>query len=225
MDSDQSCDSADLAGETGQLVGDYCSRYQLSMMTADLLLGLIVTELQHHFSSLSFIQDPAFRKARYLWGGVDATTGILIESIYRWTPERTNQRPAFLVGFGGMQRTRLLLGDRRETDTEGNEQFSTWWRGSHFVVALGGMGQEALCLGLEAERELTGFAPVLLRDLHEGGLRRIQPTQLGPPMQIKESKEHYGCVLSVEWALEEAWVSVQQARPMRKVLLSQLIGF
>lgn len=166
-----------------------------------LITGLIRNLLCAHFSSDDAIEDPNLKTL--VWNPGD-TTGLVIDSVFRFRPALADKRPALLLKRNAYKNYRVSRGDEAAIDRQGNKEYATLWIGSHTVFAIHGTGNSCEILATEAQRDLTQFAPVVLSDLGRG-LKRFQVTDVGDIAEVEESTQNFAIPITVGWAYEETW--------------------
>ncbi len=182
-----------------------------------LLTGFFINYLQQHFASQDWIEAHELRDL--IWRpGED--TSILIESIYRWDPRKTGKRPGVVVKRNAMNQQAYGIGCYVGQDQQGNENFTTFWVGSHTLFCLAGEAAEAEWLAIEVQREILQMSPVLAQEL---SLMKLDVVQVGECSEIEESSENYVVPVVVTWAYEERWQLVMQALALRRVTLTSLL--
>ena len=185
-----------------------------------IMTGILRDILVRHFLSASQIEEPDLRKLVWQPG---ESTGILIESVYRWRPELTEHRPAVLIKRNAYQNMRLSIGDQQlglTIDQFGHEHFATFWVGSHTLFCLNGTGASTELLAEEVRRELTQFAPAIIRST---GLARLQVTQVGAATELEESQENWVVPITIGYGYEERWKLLQHAPRLKQISLSLLV--
>jgi len=183
-----------------------------------LMTGIFRDILRRHFLEGPYIEDP---KIRHLIWQETETTGILIESVYRWRPELTEKRPAVMIRRNAYQNQKRGIGDVAQgnpVDEFGHPHFSTFWQGSHTLFCLAGEGNQADSLASEVQRHLTQFGPVIQRHL---GLKQFQVQEVGPVHILEEAEQNHFVPVTVQYACEESWTLLQQ-RPKLRLSLSML---
>lgn len=180
-----------------------------------ILQGLFRDILVRHFSEANHIEMPDLRKL--IWRE-DPPTGILIESVQRWRGDLTEKRPAILIKRNAFKNLRATIGDLTGTDEEGNDNYVTFWVGSHTLFCIHGTGASVDILATEVQRELTQFAPVYVKLL---GLHKFQVTQVGEISELEEATENFVVPITIGWAYEETW----RLEPEALRLMAIDIGF
>lgn len=184
-----------------------------------MITGLVRDLLVRHFAAPEQIETPDLRGL--IWAG-DETTGVLIESVYRWRGELVEKRPALLIKRNRMSNLRFGIGNALGADPRGQRQFVTFWVGSHTVFCLHGTGAGTEILATEVQRELTQFAPQIAADL---GLHRWTVTDVDAVSEFEESREGFAVPVTIAWCYEEAWTLEQEAPKLRAVALSTLLDW
>lgn len=158
-----------------------------------------------HFSSPDRIENRT--PGRYLTSLVwrpDHTTDIVIEPVYKWTPQLTEKRPAILIARGEWQRIQLGLDDRYQDFQVENQSilYECWWKGVHILYCIANDGNEAELLSAEVTRELNQFAPIVR---HLLALRRLAVQGVGKLSKLEEARENWVVPIALEYIFSEAW--------------------
>lgn len=184
------------------------------------MTGLFREMLTRHFQDGRMETLPEL--ASLIWRPGDVT-GIVIESIHRWRPQTTGQRPAVVIKRNAYRNQRYGIGDRQQgnpTDRTGTEKFTTFWVGSHTLFCLGDTGARTELLATEVQRQLTEFGPQLRESIK---LHRFAVLEVGPVAELEEQIETFVVPVIVGYAFEETWVVTQQAPKLSRVSLSTLL--
>lgn len=182
-----------------------------------MMTGILRHVLISHFAASGVIEEPTLRSL--LWKD-SPDSPILIESVYRWKPAEANKRPACLIRRNGFQQKKLAVGNIAGSTPQMDLKYAVSWVGSHTVFCLGGSSLQAELLGMEVQRELTEFGPLIQKTL---GLLKFEVVEVGAAAEVDESAEHYGIPITIGWAYTESWTLKQTARKLGKIQLSTLI--
>jgi len=178
--------------------------------------------LTSHFANKDFLedQDPDGPLQRMLWKS-DSTTGIVIESVTKWTPEMTESRPGVIIKRNGWRRLRLGINDKLMDMgvTDGLERFENWWQGSHTLFCITNDGAETEKLAAEVFRELNQFGP-LVRALLD--LKRFEVTEVGELAILEEGRENFVVPITVAYGYSEGWVLRQEAPIVKRIDIALL---
>lgn len=184
-----------------------------------ILTGVFRDVLARHFTTAGYVEESDLK--HLIWKEA-AESPILIETIHRWVPEKTERRPGVVVKRNAYQNQRRGIGDLRQgppADLDGNPHYVTFWTGSHTLFCIGGTGAQAELLGTEVQRELTQFGPEIARVLD---LKRIQVTQVGAVAELEEAQENFVVPVTVGYTYEERWILRLQAPRLAPISLSFL---
>lgn len=203
-----------------QLLPDVLDLYCSYNMRVRLLTGWLMSLLRAHFSSLDRIEEKELIKL--IWTKDVATSGILIESIFKFTPEIVGKRPAIIVKRGGLQNQRLAIGDSAGTNSEADGEFTTFWVGSLTCYCIGQSGQIAEILATEVARELTQFATVILATFK---LQKFQVTAIEDPQPLREATHNCVVPVVIGIAFSESWKLAAIAPPLRSIDFCCLCDF
>lgn len=177
--------------------------------------------LIRHFSTPGHIEHTELK--HLIWSNTFGQSRILIESVHRWLPQYTEQRPAVIIKRNAYQNRRVGIGDRHQgppADRRGDPHYSTMWIGSHTLFCIGGTGAQAELLATEVQREMTEFAPCYLRDMK---LHRFQVVEVGAVGELEEATENFVVPVTVGYAFMQNWTIVQQAPTLNHVSLSLIL--
>jgi hypothetical protein len=184
-----------------------------------LIDGFLRDILIRHFADPINIEDIDIKP--FIWKD-DASSAILIESIFRFLAESAERRPAIIIKPNSIQNLRLAIADGGiGVDHLGRRMFNTFWVGSHTLFCIGGSGGASQILATEAQRQITEFAPCVVARLE---LLRLQVVEVGSPVQVVEAREDYATPVTVGWAYQESWVLEQETVKTRDIMLSSLIA-
>jgi hypothetical protein len=207
---------AEIAGP--QYVGPTFSSLQ-AMLTAPIMLtGLFRDIFVKHFQEWQNT-EPALRSLVWRPG---ADTDILVESIHRWDPTTTGNRPAVLIKRQTYRNHRAGINDQGQgnpIDREGNRRFETFWNGSHTLFCLGSEGAQVEVLSTEVQRELTQFGPAIRESL---SLMRFQVFEVGAIAELKEAERTFVVPVTVAYSFTERWTLSQDAPRLKRVSLSSI---
>lgn len=185
------------------------------------MTGMFRDVLIRHFCAAEYIEAPELR--HLIWQESPEGSNILIESIHRWRPHLTEQRPAVIVKRNAYSNQRKGIGDKQQgppADIYGSQRFATFWTGSHTLFCIGGTGAQAELLATEVQREISQFGPVIRRLMQ---LHRLQVVEVGEIGELEEATENFVVPIIVGYAYEECWALVPQAPPLHNVSLSLLL--
>ena len=182
-----------------------------------ILTGFFRDILVRHFTRREGIED---LDLRHLIWRADERTNILIESIWRWRPQLTEKRPAILIKRNTCRNVQKGLDNFAGVTREGNEEFTTFWVGSHTLFCLAETGAIAEILSTEVQRELTQFGPLIRNSLD---LKKFDVQEVGAIGELEEATENCVVPVTVGWAYEESWQIVKQALPIRRISFSFLL--
>ena len=144
-------------------------------MRPHIMTGLLRQYLIGHFKDPDNIEEPKLRRQiteLLAWEPSDAETlephigGLLIESITRWDPLKTDKRPAILIKRNAWKWNKLGIGDVVSEDVyTGRITYSGLWSGSHTLYCLAQNGAEAEFISTEVFKVLVNFAPLIRKDM------------------------------------------------------------
>lgn len=200
---------------------------KLSAVCAYGLTQLVCTgALRHfliqHFSDIRNILNATLRerlKREGVWSSDrNEHTGIIIESLHRWTPELTESRPAIIIKEGTWNWERKGIGDSTGVDQRtGTRHFSGFWNGSHVFFALATEAAEAQHLGTETLKCLQWFSQEISEQLN---MHRFIPVSIGEVAALQESSEHYVVPVVFGYTIEDSWKLQPEAPRLKRIVLS-----
>lgn len=214
-------DDAETQTPEPQFIGTIGSAVCSLMARPLIMTGLFRDILLRHFAAASHIEHPDLR--HLIWNRTLGESNILIESVHRWRPHLTEQRPACLIKRNSYRNQKVGIGDRRQgppADIYGNAHYVTFWVGSHTIFCVGGTGAQAELLGTEVQRELTEFGPLIRRTMQ---LHRFQVVEVGEIGELEEATENFVVPVTAGYAYEERWVLEQQAPTLHSISLSLVL--
>jgi len=216
-----STDGFDFPSPAPQFFGTTVSSICHYLARPILLTGMFRDVLIRHFCAAEYIEAPELR--HLIWKQTLGQSKILVESVHRWKPHLTEQRPAIIVKRNAYSNQRKGIGDKLQgppADIIGNPHYGTFWVGSHTLFCIGGSGAQAELLATEVQREITQFGPLIRRLMR---LHRIQVVEVGEIGELEEATENFVVPVTVGYAYEENWMLVQQAPPLHSISLSLLL--
>lgn len=200
--------------ERGLSWSAFCSLGWQPLMITGLCRDLLV----RHFGDPASIASPDLKS--FVWTPTERT-GILIETITRWTGTMVGMRPAVIIKQNARRNVRYAIGNRLTgTDERGMQRYETVWIGSHTLFCLHGSGAGADILATEVEQEMTDFGPQLTRSL---GLLKWAVTEVGAVQEIEESREGFVAPVTVAWAYSRAWTIDEETPKLKKIAISSLL--
>jgi hypothetical protein len=187
-----------------------------------LLTGLFRDMFIRHFSTEEGIRATDLKQ--FIWKE-DASSGIVIESVYRWRGDLVEKRPAILVKRNAYRQSRLGINDKiMGVGTSGaiypNERgaihlHTVNWVGSHTIFCIHGTGASCEILASEVVDELTMFAPVIRQQLL---LMDFQVTEVGAISELEEASENYVIPVTAGWVYNKTWELFEDSLPLREVV-------
>jgi hypothetical protein len=165
---------------------------------------------------------------QYVWSEAPST-GILIESVYRWRADVVEKRPAIMIkrnsfrnmqtGFAGQ----IFGGGLAAYENEKGaiSRYTTLFFGSHTLFCIHGTGASAEILASEVMGHLVACSWPIRRHL---GLRQFSVTEVGNIQELEESNENYVVPITVGWGYEHTWQLREESLPLQSVSLTSLLG-
>jgi hypothetical protein len=194
---------------SGELPNDFCIRgatpYSLTAFLRQLLID--------HFSDPNRIENPDLRG--YVWTGDDASP-LLIESITRWRPRKTENRPAILIKRNDWQVQRQGIDHRLMGgfSLEGELDYDCLVSGSHSVFCISNNGAEAEILGHEVFRLILHYAPLIRQTIN---LDRLDIAGLSSLQKVEEAQDNFVTATTLQYVFQEKWSLVPQAPTLKSV--------
>lgn len=213
-----------LVQDRRQLIGD-CIKGSIAHLgwRANMMTGFLRRKLIEKFANPDHIESPDLKDPTgqpAIWRPGN-TTGILIESVFRFLPQLVEKRPAVLIKRNSLTNMRLFRSDYVGADTTMFENFTTLWVGSHTVFCIHGSGAATEDLAGEVQRELTQFGPAFVAKL---ALKRFQVTEVQPIGILEEASQNFVVPLIIAYAYDESWrLNVDDSLPLTEVEIRALI--
>ncbi len=191
-----------------------------------LITGFLRDLLVRQWSNSQNIVIP--ENKQYLWSEGD-TSGILIESVYRYRADLVQLRPAIMIkrnsfrnmqtGFGGQ-----IMGGGMvayENEKGAISRHTTLFVGSHTLFCIHGTGASTELLATEVMTHLVACLHPIRQHL---GLRQFSVTEVGAIQEIEESSENYVVPITIGWGYEHTWELKEQSLPLQAVNLTSILG-
>jgi hypothetical protein len=179
--------------------------------------GFLQTLLQQHFCDVANLAEMQLRtKFEAAAWNPSLDTGLVIDQLTKWDPEKTEKRPAILLKRGRWAYQRLAIGDAGEANAvTGAEHFVGMWQGSHTLFVLAGKAGEAEQLGAEVAVTLLRYGRTIQNYV---GLHRFIPVEIGEVRAVEESKKNYAVPVTFAYAAEEAWEMYEHAPRLKRIV-------
>jgi hypothetical protein len=191
-----------------------------------LITGFLRDILIRQWSNPLNIVSPEMKQ--YVWSEAPST-GILIESVYRWRADVVEKRPAIMIkrnsfrnmqtGFAGQ----IFGGGMAAYENEKGaiSRYTTLFFGSHTLFCIHGTGASAEILASEVMGHLVACSWPIRSHL---GLRQFSVTEVGNIQELEESNENYVVPITVGWGYEHTWQLREESLPLQSVSLTGLLG-
>ena len=192
-------------------------------MRPHVMTGLLRQLLIGHFSDATNIEEPRIRRhvqELQNWQPADVTEpptgGILIESITRWVPTKTDTRPAILIKRNTWKWTKISIGDIASSNPyTGATTYSGFWEGSHTLFCLAQSGAETEFLATEVVKFLISFSPLIREEMD---LKKFFVSEVGGVGEIQEVLQGYAVPITVAYVAEEAWTLQPYAPRLKRIV-------
>lgn len=182
--------------------------------TPFLVTGWIRRWLTNHFSDVNYLenQDSSGPKLNFIWTDSD-DTNLVIESITKWEPNLTENRPAIIIKRGPWKKIRLGMDDRHMGYIlpSGETQHENWWQGSHIIFCITNSGAEAELLAAEVYSEMQKFGPVIRKILN---LKKFEVSGVGDVNILEESRQNFVVPIEINYIYSEVWSVSQSGEPI-----------
>jgi len=192
-------------------------------MRPHVVTGLLRQLLIGHFADPSNIEDAQLRnkfKETGGWRGDENglnDSGILIESITRWTPNSSNKRPAILIKRNTWEWQKIGIGDRSGINAyEGTHSYTGLWQGSHSLYCIAAWGLETELLATEVVRFLLHFSPWIREQMD---FKRFGITAVGGIGEVQEVVQGFAVPVTVAYVAEESWALQPAAPRLKRIVL------
>ena len=191
-------------------------------MRPHVMTGFLRQLLIGHFSDPQNIEDPKIRRVIAdvgVWKSTDSglnPSGILIESITRWTPNATDKQPAILIKRNGWKWNSSVVGDRAQTNYyTGEVSYSGFWEGSHTLFCLAQNGAETEFLATEVVKFLILFSPLIREQMN---FFKFYVAEVGGVGEVQEVTQGYAVPVTVAYVAEEAWTLQPLAPRLKRIV-------
>jgi hypothetical protein len=185
-----------------------------------LLTGAFVQQARAHFSDPNGIADPALRHLH--WSSNPATASIVIESITKWRPEVSGQRPAIVVRRDAYTPQKIAINNFAcyVQQHDGAVYYTSVAKGTHTFFCIAGEPGEAELLGDEWYDSLLAFGPEWRVALQ---LLRFQVVEHGALHKIEEAAGSYAVPITVECGYNETRKVLQYAPKLKRISLQTFL--
>lgn len=206
--------TAEVPQDTKRLLSCFTGEWRHLGLRPLLITGIIRDVLKHHFNVTENIENSALGDAIWTPG---RDTGILIESIHRWRGDLVEKRPAVIIKRNPMRNLRVVKGDLKGIDEQGDSNYVTLWVGSHTLFCIHGTGASTEILATEVQREMTQFGPFIAESFD---FFKFQCTEVGAVSEVEEATENNVVPVTVGWAYQETWKLVRSAHKLSAIQFS-----
>lgn len=191
-----------------------------------LVTGFLRDLLVRQWSNPKNIITPELKQ--HVWRE-DKTSGILIESAFRYRTDLVEKRPAIMIkrnSFKNMQTgfSGQIFGEgfaTYENEKGAISRHTTLYVGSHTLFCIHGTGASTELLASEVMTHLTECLWPIRKHL---GLRQFSVTEVGAIQELAESTENYVVPITVSWCYEHVWELREVSLPLQSVSMSSVFG-
>jgi hypothetical protein len=180
-----------------------------------LITGFLRNFLTDQWSNAINIYNPDLKQ--FVWSN-NPTSGILIETAYRFNPGSAGQRPAIVLKRNRIKFMQLGLGSRqqgvvkRPLETGAITEYQNKVIGSHTVFCLNWSGAGVEALSTEVRMQLLEFSDPIRQHL---SLHQFTVLEEGAVHQLQDSANSYIVPITVGWAYEATWALKLQSLPLK----------
>jgi hypothetical protein len=191
-----------------------------------LITGFFRDLLIRQWADAGNIVSPEMKQ--YVWKE-DQSSGILIESVFRYRADLVEKRPAIMIkrnsfrnmqtGFSGQ----IFGGGAAAYQNEKGaiSRHTTLFVGSHTLFCIHGTGASTEILATEVMQHLIGCLWPIRKNL---GLRQFSVTEVGAIQELEEASENYVIPITVGWGYEHTWQLYEESLPLQSVSITGLFG-
>jgi hypothetical protein len=185
-----------------------------------LITGAFVQTMRQHFTSRDQIEDPVLK--HLIWSELPITS-IVIESITRWKPDTSGQRPAVLVKRNDIDFSSRGINDQYQGfyNLDGRDFYEAAGQGTYTFQCIDSEEGGAERLGYEVYRELIQFGPMLRHYLQ---LQRFKVVKLSGVAKSEEAVGSYVVGVTVFLAFQECWVITSNAPRLKRIVLDKIVS-
>lgn len=175
-----------------------------------LVTGILVQWLRKHFGSPWNIEDPLFKDV--IWSPDLASTGIIIDSVFKWNPAQTEGRPSIVIKRGPWRALNLGINNQKLPSTSGSGAccfdnigaYNLLYQGSHTIFCIAGESAEVEILAAEVYREIAQLGPIIRPFF---SFLRFQLADVGEPAILEESTENFVVPVTVSYGVQDIWTA------------------
>lgn len=179
--------------------------------------GALLQFLRQCFCDPRNIRNNSLRKQLERSGGWSpepAASGLVIETLQKWTPETMDERPRLLVKRHDWRWAPVGYGLAGEDSRSGAEEYLGHWEGAHTVFALQKEPAAADTLATEAAKLLRDYS---LEIAHQFGLSRFVVVSIGETAPVKQAPTVYTTPVAVGYILSEMWETQLDAPRLKTI--------
>jgi len=184
--------------------------------------GALREILVNHFSDVRNLSSPKLRKVFSAGGYVEENSSgsppyspIFIDTLDRWKPTHSEDRPAILLKEGDW--TFQTLGTQGLADTDlrtGTKSYIGLWAGSHVAFALATESALAKILATEVAKLLIWQASAIASSLQ---LLDFRVSKLGATARSRESVTSYVVPIDMGYIAAETWQVSEDAPRVKQI--------
>jgi hypothetical protein len=176
--------------------------------TINMIQGLIMSMIAHHFSDARNIINPTLRQ--YTWDPDVTQTNIIINIEEDWDPQITDRRPAVYLTRKAMKVMKLSINDEMQGGrNDGKQHFAVVVEGSHDLIVRGKGGSMTDSLAEEVAFLLVRITPLIRVWLK---LVQLRVTDVSDKVREEgDPQDAYEARVSVPWAYLYHWETTPSA--------------
>jgi hypothetical protein len=180
--------------------------------------GWLIEEMRMHYSRPENINNPLLRD--YVWKPEpDPDNGILVESVGRWTPQISGQRPAIVIRFNEIKPLKVAINNQEGYSDQGQKRFVKIMTASQTVFCIHKEYDATLLLMTEVYSHLLQFSDPI-RSIFD--LLMFELVHAGGPGELKEASDRYASPVTLAYAWSESWEVIDWAPLLKTMKFSYL---
>lgn len=182
----------------------FCRRVRTKGIGPQDVTALLLQLLRSFFSNPDNFKNESLKERVYREG---SETGIVIESVGRFTPELAEKRPAIFVKrnewalqYPGISANKIF--DRQENDAPWLTRYVIWIAGSHVIITIGKTLAETEVLAEEVFKFLLAIQPLIIESLPFMSFRILG---ISEPKLLKEGRDHFFTSIVCRYTITESF--------------------
>lgn len=167
-----------------------------------LTTGILIQWMRMHFSEESRIQFDMLQD--YIWTPDMETTGIVIDSVFKFNAAQTEARPGIFIKRNPWKVLRMGIDDRKmfRVNDKQWQKYLTFYQGSHTILCVAGESAEVELLATEVYREFVQSGPRARKIFN---FLRFTTVEIGEPAILEEATENFVVPIVIAYGVQDSW--------------------